>query len=219
VWADLVFRDPGLFLFTSLILVGCAAFTVTSRRPGSSKPRTFAVGFLGLLHGAAHIALALILIKIAANCITKNWIVHIATLPMGVIPGPLLMAIYLWFANVLLQAHDQEVLSTQAIIDHKCFARFHVTEKELTIYPIGLDKVCTKWKLADKVVLKKLKLHWFGRLRWRYHLEAPRSVTRIFEPEKGYELNPRLFDGPIKISSPPKATTESPSRGSRPGPE
>ena len=110
-WRDIVLRDPLLFFLTVLIIVGCIWFAVSSRRQGSPRWKTGCVAFLGFLHGLAHIVLALVLIKFAGHLIDKNWVVHFTALPLGAIPGSLLVAFYLLLGNLLLDAHDQEVLS------------------------------------------------------------------------------------------------------------
>ena len=145
--------------------------------------------------------LALVLIKTAAWFIPENWAVH-PSLLLGGIPGSFLMAAYLWFANAAFFVHDQEVLSTQAIEEHKCFARFKLTEKELTIYPIGLERVCKKWDVAKGVKKKEISNWNWRKLLPRYQLEAPEDLKRIFVPAEGHELSPRLIDGLSKIPSP-----------------
>ncbi|MGH8247393.1 MAG: hypothetical protein ACREUU_13295, partial [Gammaproteobacteria bacterium] len=124
-WRDIALHDPMVFLFSAVIIIGCLVFAVNRRRPGKSR---WIAGGVGVLHGSAHIALALVLIEIAAIFIPLDWLVHPAVLLLGAIPGSLLVAAYLWLAHRAIGAHDQEVLSTQGIEDYKCFARFHVTK-------------------------------------------------------------------------------------------
>jgi hypothetical protein len=216
-WLDIILRDPLLFFFTLLIILGCGFFAWSFGRPVPRWKRWCAAGF-GCLHGAAHIALALVLIYGAAQLCKINWLVHFLTLPIGFLPGTLLMAGYLWLSNVLFGGHDQEVLSTQAIQDYKCFARFHVTEDLVTIYPIGLEKVCQEWKLAKHVEGSPPKKGWRGQVIYR-DLDVPKGTKRIFEPVPDDCLKPRLLEKPIEVRRPVRTATGSPSRGSRPGPE
>jgi hypothetical protein len=230
-WADIVLRTPGLFVFTAVIIVGCAVFAWSFKRSGRSGPVNFGVTALGALHGVAHILLALLVIFGVAhfmfgvahflsallaffNCAHRftpealNWLAHALVLPGGGIPGSLLVAGYLWLSNVLFGGHDQEVLSTQAIADHKCFARFHVTKDTVTIYPIGLETVCTDWSLAEGVKLGTFEQRNFPRRRGIYRgLKVPLEAKAIFVPKQ--ELKPRLLEGPIVVHW-PKESTESP---------
>ncbi len=195
-WGDIVLHDPLVFLFSAVIIIGCLVFAVRSKRPGKSP---WLAGGVGVLHGIAHIALALVLIKIAAFYIPWDWAVHPAFL-LGGIPGSLLVAAYLWLAHRAIGAHDQEVLSTQGIEDYKCFARFRVTKDAMTIYPIGLAKVCRRWNAAPGLKVTEEKLRWWPP-RWRreYKLEVPAGTKRIFEPAE--PLTPRLMEPPIVFAN------------------
>jgi hypothetical protein len=220
-WLDIFSRVPLVFIYTLIVVGGCAAFAASCRRAGS---RWWIAAAIGAVHGAAHIALALILIKLATAIPQpawisppQNWAVH-PLLIFGGIPGSLLMAAYLWIGHMVYRLHDQEVLSTQGIADYKCFARFHVTKENVTIYPVGLAKACRKWKLGEGVVLKKLnRPPLLGRWRWEYIVEVPHGTKRIFEPENDHDLKPRLLERPITVPEAASATV-SPSRGSPPDP-
>jgi hypothetical protein len=192
-WLTIVSRDPLLFFFTALILVGCIGFAVSARRAGTSAV-THAI--LGALHGLAHIALALTVIKLLAQVpvglFTKGWVVHFAVLVVGAIPGSILMAAYLWISHKFFGGHDQEVLSAQAIEDYKGFARFHVTKDAVTIYPVGLATVCKHWTPVAGVTKTGSK-----RGRVTYAGAVPAGTRRIFEPAE--PLTPRLMEPPIKL--------------------
>jgi hypothetical protein len=195
-WGDIVLRDPLVFLFSAVIIIGCLVFAVRSRRSGKSP---WIAGGVGVLHGIAHIALALVLIKLAAFLIPWDWVVHPAVL-LGGILGSLLVAAYLWLAHRAIGAHDQEVLSTQGIEDYKCFARFHVTKDAMTIYPIGLAKVCTQWIVAKTVAdaFKPItKIRPLPRWRREYKMKVPAGTQRIFEPAE--PLTPRLMEPPVVL--------------------
>lgn len=195
-WWEVFLRDPLLFFSTLGVLGGCAAFAWSFRRISASRWKNVPLFFFGLLHGAAHIALALILMNVIAQCISENWFVHVANLLVGALPGALMVAIYLLLANILFDGHDQEVLSTQAIKDWKCFARFHVTQESATIYVVGLKTVPRKWVLADGIekLKKTRKTFTFRRV---YNVRVPTDAVRIFEPENEEDLRPRLIEGPI----------------------
>jgi hypothetical protein len=196
-WRDIALHDPMVFLFSAVIIIGCLVFAVNRRRPGKSR---WIAGGVGVLHGIAHIALALVLIKIAAIYIPWDWAVYPAVLLLGAIPGSFLVAAYLWLAHRAIGAHDQEVLSTQAIEDYKCFARFHVTKDAMTIYPIGLEKVCRRWNPAPGVQVTKDKRRWgarYGRWGRECEMKVPAGTKRILEPAE--PLTPRLMEPPIVL--------------------
>jgi hypothetical protein len=190
-WWTIVLRDPLLFFFSVLIIGGCMAFAVGARRAGTSR---FTHIIVGGLHGLAHIVLALAVIKVMAQVplglFTKGWVVHLAVLVAGAIPGTILMAAYLWISHKFFKGHDQEVLSAQAIEDYKCFARFHVTKDAMTIFPIGLETVCKRWTPAPGVTEVGS-----SRGRVTYAGRVPVGTRRIFEPAE--PLTPRLMERPI----------------------
>ena len=216
-WSDIVLRDPLLFFFTALIIVGCGFFGWSFARP-VPKSKRWGATILGGLHGAAHIALAVFLISIAVKGIRVNWLVHSSTFLMGAIPGTILMSAYLWLSNVLFGGHDQEVLSTQAIEDYKCFARFKVTKDLVTIYPVGLRVVCKKWELASTVTQKAPEKGSRGAKIYR-DIEILPGTKRVFEPVPRDCLKPQLLEEPIRVLRPQPTPTGSPSPGSPPDPE
>ncbi|MDX5437174.1 MAG: hypothetical protein LPK03_08265 [Pontibacter sp.] len=48
--------------------------------------------------------------------------------------------------KLLLKEHDNEVLPTIRHQDYKNSLRLHITEQEITLYPIGIRKVPRRWK-------------------------------------------------------------------------
>ena len=66
-WWEIFVRSPGLFFFTLLIVIGCGVFAFVTRRAGSPTWKQVGLGVLGLLHGAAHIAIALVLMYLIAQ--------------------------------------------------------------------------------------------------------------------------------------------------------
>ena len=62
--------------------------------------------------------------------------------------GGAIMGIYLWFSNLIFRAHSNEVFSCQSSPDYKNFLRLHIDKTgKLTIFPVGVDKACSSWKL------------------------------------------------------------------------
>jgi hypothetical protein len=197
-WWDIVMRSPVLFFFTLLIIGGCAAFGFVCGRAGSPRWKYIGLAILGGIHGFMHIVIALVLMFSIAQACPLNWLTHFLTGLVGGIPGAILMAIYLLLANMLFDGHDQEVLSTQAIPDYKCFARFHVTREKVTIYPIAPKTVPSKWKLAKGVKQTREPSRSFLGLRTTYYLEVAPDAVRMFEPDPEGSLRARLLEQPIE---------------------
>lgn len=216
-WKDIVLRDPLLFIFTAVIIVGCGLFAVSFRRTGNSAK---VAALAGALHGIAHIAFALALIKLVATfpwdwvvpialslgwtkiaaIVPWGWVVHATVFFLGAIPGSILVAVYIWLTHKGFGMHDQEVLSTQGIEDYKCFARFRLTKDAMTIYPIGLEKVCKDWVVADPETFKPItNLRLWPRWRREYKMTIPAGTHRIFKPAPGEHLDPRLMEPPIVL--------------------
>jgi hypothetical protein len=107
----------------------------------------------------------------------------------------MLMAIYLLLANLLYGGHDEEVFSSQAIIDYKCFARFHLSKDGVKVYPIGLKTVPKDWKpVASATNVKKS-----GWSTTAYEFDLPDTALRAFEPADGTVLQPQLIENPIDL--------------------
>ena len=161
---------------------------------GSFWPR---VG--GALHGFADLSLALGLMWAAARVpgvefgLPRLLVVGGIVGAVGGIAGGLLMAAYLFFANLLYGCHDEEVFSCQAIEDYKCFTRIHVSREGVTLYPIGLVTVPKTWHTAPNVELKSKK----GCCEPVYELTVPDGIARIFDPSPADALKPRLIETPF----------------------
>ncbi len=69
---------------------------------------------------------------------------------IGSIAGGVIMGVYLLISSLVLGMHDTEAFSAIRCPHYKNFLRFHLTEDELIIYPVGIEKVVTDWKLVSK---------------------------------------------------------------------
>jgi len=69
----------------------------------------------------------------------------------GAIVGPLIMGIYLFVSLNIFGRHHNEAFSSLRIADFKNFLRFKIDADSgnLTIYPVGVDRVVKKWKPGD----------------------------------------------------------------------
>ncbi|PSQ96656.1 MAG: hypothetical protein BRD55_05070 [Bacteroidetes bacterium SW_9_63_38] len=113
----------------------------------------------GGIHAAAHLLLAVALmwgfaqfnLNLLGLSPTDYGHVGLFTLEMftvGSLLGGVLMGGYLAVSNRLLGMHTNEVFSCQHIPDYKNVLRLRLDEEgDLTIYPVGIETVETKWSL------------------------------------------------------------------------
>jgi len=147
---DVIMMSPFLVVLMALIIFGLYAFADTdSGNVGWAK-------LAGILHGIAHMIINFLLLWIFAYINQQFLHIPLATF-MGVLLlslemfligggiGSMIMAGYLMFCNLILHTHDNEAFSALKWQDHKSFLRMHLTQDQLTIYPIGVRRV-TRWK-------------------------------------------------------------------------
>jgi len=68
----------------------------------------------------------------------------------GYIAGGVIMGVYLYVSLRVFRRHTQEAYSAQRITDYKNFVRMHIDKAgKLTMYPIGLKHVPTRWRKSD----------------------------------------------------------------------
>jgi hypothetical protein len=181
-------HSPSSVLFLVVLALGLKAFS-DARSPSGKW-------IVGILHAAAHLSLNLLLIWAFAYINLKDGFIsntlgitdaeqlrHAAvfTLEMLVIGGSLgglLMGLYLYISEVIFGRHTNEVFSAQRIPDYKNFLRLRIDESgALTIYPIGVTRVCRKWKYRPDAV----------------------DGSPWFEPKS--KIESRLIEKPIRINS------------------
>ncbi len=117
---------------------------------------------LGCLHGLTHVALNMGLIWLLAYLNLTIWQMTIASpahvllfgvemFVVGGLLGGLVMGIYLLVSNLVLRLHSDTGFSSLSIADYKNFLRLHLNKKgDLTVYPVGVRKVCKKWRFAKE---------------------------------------------------------------------
>jgi len=149
--------SPFLVVIIGVIVAGLYAFA-----DKNSKHKNWAKLF-GLLHGISHLVINLLMLWVFSyinlqlfniglqqkeplyNMFKGAGLLSLEMFLIGGGVGSMIMGIYLIASNLLLGTHDNEAFSSLAWKDNKNFLRFHLTSKELTIYPIGIPKV-TRWK-------------------------------------------------------------------------
>jgi hypothetical protein len=174
-----------LVLMCVVILAGTIAF---AQPPKVGAPNHATHWVLGVVHGGLQIALAA----------GGTWVWQQLPFRDWTWPGPLVVAIVLYLpvigfvatqlcALYLLVASSfkvnvNELYAGQGIEDAKSFLRMHIGQDgTLTIYPLGIDKICRKWAVDPD--------------------GAPEaSWVRPDEP-----LTVRLIEEPIRVAGPQAA--------------
>lgn len=116
---------------------------------------------VGVPHGLGHVgavaALAYAVVEIY-SAHAAGILIWLTTLPLcfvaGYLGGSLLFAFILYTVHVTrgLKAplHANDVFASQGIVDWKNFLRMHLDRSgELTVYPLGVDRVCRRWREAN----------------------------------------------------------------------
>jgi hypothetical protein len=178
---SLLSYSPVNVVFFLIIVLGMGAFV---EAPACRKAARYMVG---AIHGMAHLLLNLALIwgfailnlevlPMQEQSLALTSLFILEMLAGGALGGGLLMGIYLLLTNRLLGFNRTAALSSLRVADYKSFLRLHIDGQGLTIYPIGLDKVPT---------------------RWRFVPQGPKTAP-WFEPD-GQPLTSRLLEEPICI--------------------
>ena len=195
-WLAALWRSPGAIFWLGVCILGFVAFA----RSGSKPPKSVvAWSVAGLVHAALQIGGAQLLLWWLARPhgppVALSILVGVPVLygASGTLFGAYLLASERAFGN-----HLQEVFSCQAVADWKCFLRLHITADRLTIHPIGIQTICTSWKIAAGVVLRKT---WSWRRMMRADvLDVPERAKLVYEPAE--PLYPKLIEKPIVIKTP-----------------
>jgi hypothetical protein len=146
-----IFSIPLLFMAT-LIMIGTVLF---AEPPDADEDKHMRHWVLGVAHGLAQIGLAAGGAWVWLQLPFHNWTWPGPLVVAAVVYGPIigfvatqLLSLYLlvaskWNVNV------NELFAGQGIEDAKSFLRLHITaDGTLTVYPIGIDRICRKW-VAD----------------------------------------------------------------------
>jgi hypothetical protein len=135
-------------LIAALILAGATAFAM----PPTSGRRRSRHWLFGLGHGVAHILLGILGAYAWAHLPFTHWVwplppvlAVLLYLPVWGVVASELVALYLLLAGSF-RVNFNELFAAQSIVDSKSFLRFHIDSTgTMTVYPIGVDRVCRKW--------------------------------------------------------------------------
>ncbi|MCB1986438.1 MAG: metallophosphoesterase [Burkholderiales bacterium] len=167
--AQVIANSPGVFLLLFAVLAGLIVFADSGRygfrrrslsassrqsvnvvdKTQAAITRTVLGGLHFTLHSVSFVFTVLLAIHFHEWSSAIGYIGFIAAMiVIGGFFGGAIMGIYLWLSNSLIGAHSNEVFSSQSIPDYKNFLRLQIDKTgQLTIYPVGVEKVCKKWQL------------------------------------------------------------------------
>ena len=147
--------QPVALFWTVLIFAGFLLFTDTH-----SKPYRYVAG---PIHALTHLTAVFFIGWFAAYFVGVE--TGVRTQPimqllkiagivflLGSVAGPMIMGIYLLVSLNFFGRHHNEAFSSIKIADYKNFLRFKIDETsgDLTIFPVGVQRVVTSWKAGDK---------------------------------------------------------------------
>jgi hypothetical protein len=143
-----LFSIPLVFML-ALILAGTVLF---AQPPSPSSAKHARHWILGLAHGFAQIALAAAGAWAWLRLPFHDWAWPGPLAVAAVLYGPViaylatqLLALYLLIASYF-DVNVNELFAGQGIEDAKSFLRLHIAaDGTLTVYPIGVDKICRQW--------------------------------------------------------------------------
>ena len=145
----------GKFGIASLVLVlilwgMLAAFFDVPKRMHGFRAWLYR-GAVGFVHTATHVlvlgALALLAVAVCRGVDVPLFqiLTGILVFILGGAIGSVTFGGYLVLALGLLNRHDTEAFSAFRHEEYKNFIRMRVTRDEITVYPIGIDRVCHEW--------------------------------------------------------------------------
>ncbi len=146
-------NNPLFILVSGIILIGCMLFTDTKR-----------IRKLNLLLGLPHGLIQWFNLMLWLIIFSRQFHNHfpdiqpllliisttLAASMVGGISGAFIFGIYLWFSIYFLKVHLDEGFSSLGWQHYKNFLRIHLTKDQLTIYPVGVDRVTTDWKQSGE---------------------------------------------------------------------
>lgn len=146
-----LWRSPTAFLLMVAMVMVFAAMVKFAHDAGG-LPRLL----LGLVHASLQVA-SLTGVMIVSSRLSSAFgmegllslVVFLALLALiGGFAGALGLAGYLWATNCL-GFHANEAYAPLRIMDFKSFLRLHFdADGNLTVFPIGADRVCRRWRLS-----------------------------------------------------------------------
>jgi hypothetical protein len=140
----------GATLATVLVVAAIlSAFYIVPKRVGLWRSRIFR-GLAGIAQTICHVAAQA---AVAMACVSvfetlTGWRLLLSMLLVAVAGGVVGSAIFAAFLFVVFTVfgwNSTEAFSSFRYSGYKNFLRIHVTKRAVTVYPIGIDKVCKTW--------------------------------------------------------------------------
>jgi hypothetical protein len=186
-----------LLIMLVLIMTGTVLFAQPADANENKHARHWV---LGVLHGLAQIGLAVGGTWAWLHLPFHDWIwpgplavAAVLYVPVAGFVATQLLALYLLVASQF-NVNVNELFAGQGIEDAKSFLRMHITaDGTLTIYPVGVDKICRSW-VVD-----------------------PDGDPQSSWLKPGEPLTVRLIEEPITVAGPHATTTFPEARGRGPG--
>lgn len=191
--------SPGLLLWLLLVVGGFGVFGASGRR--GDRPAWSALS-LGVLHGAAQSAAALVLLMLAVRLragmpLPGRLLLYAAGLGAAYLALGLLFGLYLALSHRLLGMHNLEVYSAQAAESWKSFLRIRIDRDGATVHPVGLRRSRRRWVPAPSVKQDRVAS---GALLTRRKLRVPHDCLRVMDPAE--PLAPQLIEPPFRCGMP-----------------
>ncbi|MBA3268319.1 MAG: metallophosphoesterase [Acidimicrobiia bacterium] len=174
-----LWRSPMAFLLTLLMVMVFAGMVRFAHDAGGLSRL-----LLGLVHASLQLA-SLTGVMIVSSRLSAAFgleglpslIVFLALVALvGGFVGAVGLAGYLWVTNCL-GFHANETYAPLRVMDFKSFLRLHFdADGNLTVFPIGIDRVCRRWRLSGD----------------------PAPEAPWLEPE-GDDLKSHLIEAPFRI--------------------
>ncbi|MDB5887317.1 MAG: hypothetical protein JWM03_189, partial [Rhodocyclales bacterium] len=198
LWHSISHR-PGTLLVSLVPVLGLLAFASAPSRKWATLRRIV----WGGLHGCAHALLALALLwffsrlnlsvvahryglnpEIWVDSASQIGLIAAEIASFGFVFGGSMFGLYLVLSNWISGMHEQEVYSALHIADYKNFLRLHLTANRLTIYAVGVKKVCRRWRISELARDVVKSGGWWRPRSWRFRIDESSEVP-WFEPASG----------------------------------
>lgn len=144
-----------VYVLLTLAILLTLALTVRIAWTDESNARTLSRIALSVLLTAIYAAVLITSMKLGYDAMGLVMLIFV----FGWFIGSTVMGAYLFLTHTLTGQHWNETFSSIHCQDWKCFVRFKIaTDGSLTIYPIGIPRVCRKWNDINDTVQPKSEL-------------------------------------------------------------
>ncbi len=176
----------GLYITPIVLLIG---FWIYTRRQEGHSPKVFA---LSAMNAIVH-AMAVMLLALAFNHLNADYFVPagwprlsfllfaLEMIVFGGLVAGALFGLYLYASSRWWNQNHNDAFSAMRLDSHRNFLRMRIQDDQVTVYPIGLDRVPK-------------------RREWRVNSTRVGSPPPVYIPTS--PLAPRLIEGPIVVRSP-----------------